>query len=757
MSIKMHSPVESVAKISNSHKAAGEQDAEFLAQALPGNVLKLLFDRLNISVQLGALTQACEQAQEALTSAAPVKRFSFIAHALKLQGVQAAQLRWDRFDHRCLPALVFYQGQWQLIETGSEGQFTLHNERGEQQQRSAQDLQAGIVLWLRTRPKREKSAIFSLGGNVAARLVFDEMFKTRRWLFEIIVATIIINFLALATAIFAMQVYDRVLPTLAYATLTTLVSGMCIVLLLDWLLKILRAKTLDSVSCAVDKAVSQQVFDHVMRLQLATRPRSLGTLAAQVGGLDSVRQFFSSSVIFALVDMPFALFFIAIIALIGGHIGWVYLLLLPVAAILGWVTQKRLRRLMQQQMMRSNERQGMLVDAIQGAESIRANNATWRFSSQWQDITSTITRYNIRQKAIGNVATISTGSLSTAAYVAAIVVGVGQIEAGNLTMGALIACSILGGRVIAPIAQGVQYLTQWQNVSQSLDMVNEVLVLDTDRRANQNLLLPDQAPQDIALQAITFSYPDSPVRQLNIPALHFTAGDRVVLLGAIGSGKSTLLKVLAGLYRPTAGRVRLGNADLWEIEPNIVTEHVSYLPQSVHLFKGTLRSNLVLSGVVSDSDLLQVSAELGIDRIAADSPMGMDLAISEGGDGLSGGQRQLVGLGRMLLTQPKIWLLDEPSASLDIDAEKQVLAAIGARVNTNDILIISTHKLALAAKLANRVIIMQRGEIMADGKPETVLPNMIHKKTSTASNTEALRTPKTSSPNTVNKGPSNVI
>jgi len=347
--------------------------------------------------------------------------------------------------------------------------------------------------------------------------------------------------------------------------------------------------------------------------------------------------------------------------------------------------------------------------------------------------------------------------LSTAAYVAAIVVGVGQIEAGNLTMGALIACSILGGRVIAPIAQGVQYLTQWQNVSQSLDMVNEVLVLDTDRRADQNLLLPDQAPEDIALEAITFSYPDSPVRQLNIPALHFTAGDRVVLLGPIGSGKSTLLKVLAGLYRPTAGRVRLGNADLWEIEPNIVTEHVSYLPQSVHLFKGTLRSNLVLSGVVSDSHLLQVSAELGIDRIAADSPMGMDLAISEGGDGLSDGQRQLVGLGRMLLTQPKIWLLDEPSASLDIDTEKQVLAAIDAHVNTNDILIISTHRPALAAKLANRVIIMQRGEIMADGKPETVLPNMMHKKASTASNTEALRPPKTFSPNTVNKGPNNVI
>ncbi|HEY7865252.1 MAG TPA: ABC transporter transmembrane domain-containing protein, partial [Psychromonas sp.] len=520
-------------------------------QPLPARVLKLLFDHLDISVQMGALMQACEQAQKSLTDTAPAKRFSFIAHTLQLQGVQAAQLRWSRFDQRRLPALIFYQGQWQLIEQGNDAQLTLINDAGASSHFPEQDLEGAIVLWLRTQPKRQQSSIFSLKGNVAARLVFTEMFKTRRWLVEIIIATVIINFLAVATSIFAMQVYDRVVPTLAYATLTTLVTGMFIVLSLDWLLKTVRARTLDSVSCAVDKAVSQQVFDHVTHLQLDTRPRSLGTLAAQVGGLDSVRQFFSSGVVFALVDMPFALFFIAIIAVIGGHIGWVYLALLPVAATLGWLTQKRLRRLLKEQMMRSNERQGLLVDVIQGAESIRASNANWRFSRQWQEITATISRYNIRQKAISNFATVTTGSLSTLAYVCAIVVGVGQIEAGNLTMGALIACSILGGRVIAPIAQGIQYLSQWQGVAQALDMVNQVLLLASERRADQNLLLPEQAPDGMALNALTFSYPESPVRQLKIDALTFKAGERVVVLGAIGSGKSTLLKVLAGLYRPS--------------------------------------------------------------------------------------------------------------------------------------------------------------------------------------------------------------
>jgi ATP-binding cassette subfamily C protein LapB len=500
---------------------------------------------------------------------------------------------------------------------------------------------------------------------------------------------------------------------------------MVIMISLDWALKTLRARILDSLSCAVDKSVSQQVFDHVMRLQLGSRPRSLGTLAAQVGGLDSVKHFFSSGVVFSLVDMPFALMFIAFIALIGGPVAWVYLLLLPVAATLGWITQKRLRRLMKHQMIRSNERQGLLVDAIQGTESIRANNAGWRFSEQWKDITVSISHYNIQQKAISNFAAVTTGSLATAAYVAALVVGVGQIEAGNLTMGSLIACSILGGRVIAPVAQIVQYLAQWQNVSQALQMVNQVMVLHTERRPDQNLLMPDEAPDSVELEGVRFSYPESPVQQLNIPQLTFKSGDRVAILGPVGSGKSTLLKVLAGLYLPSEGRVRLGNADLWEIDPNIVADQVGYLPQSVHLFKGTLRSNLALSGAVNDSHLSQIIRELGIDRIAAGSPHSLNLTISEGGEGLSGGQKQLVGLGRVFLARPRIWLLDEPTASLDRESEKQVVQAILNHVNPEDILLISTHRPALATQLANRVIVIQRGEVTADGNPDRVIPQIM--------------------------------
>lgn len=691
--------------------------------AIPFAVLKQMLDSIGVSYEAGEIERACELAQKDIGPAMPGKRIKFIFEELKLRGVRVAQMHWRRFDQRRLPALVFLDQQWGFIELAEDGSYRLTAESGEVTELDEAALSESMVLWIyrMERPNQEQKA--SIVKNSAAKLVLSEVFRTKRWVREILIASVLVNVLAVCTSLFAMQVYDRVVPTLAYATLYTLVGGMVIVFALSWALKTIRARILDSVSAEVDQAVSQKVFDHVMHLQLDTRPRSLGTLAAQVGGLDLVRSFFTSGVIFALVDLPFAILFIGFIAAIGGPIAWVYILLMPIAVLLGIYTQKRLRNLMLNQMIRTNERQGILVDAIQGTESIRSNNATWRFSEQWKNISSSIAGYNVQQKAISNFATNTTGTLASAAYVGAIVVGVGQIESGNLTMGALIACSILGGRVIAPISQAVQYLAQWQSVTQALQMVSAVLDLAPERPDGKVLLMPDEIPQRIDLEEIQFSYPDSPIKHLNVPQLSFKAGERVAILGPIGSGKSTLLKVIAGLYRPSLGRIRLGMADLWEIDPNVISNYLAYLPQNVHLFKGTLRDNILMAGAASDSQLLKACRMLGVDRIASDSPQGMDLPITEGGDGLSGGQRQLVGLARMFISRPKIWLLDEPTSSLDNASEERVIAAIESVLGPNDIFIIATHRPMLARRLANRVLIMRRGEVKADGAPEEVLKN----------------------------------
>ncbi|MFZ6748495.1 peptidase domain-containing ABC transporter [Undibacterium sp. Ren11W] len=690
-------------------------------------LLHQLLLKLGLAAELPLLIAACAKADH-LSAVNSADQARYILAQALLKGVQPVQLIWRRLDLRRLPALVWYEDQWYLAEQGETGMICLTDQAGQTQEISDAPLQNSLVVWLRATAQRSKSITPEFRNNQAAHMVWRELFRDSSWVIKVVIATLIINVIAIATSLFAMQVYDRVVPTMAYSTLTTLVVGMALIISLDWCLKVVRARILDSVSVKVDKQVSQQVFDHLLHLRLDVQPKSLGTLAAQVSGLDSVRQFFSSGVIFGLIDLPFALMFIGVIGVIGGKVGWVYASLLPIALILGFVTQIQLRDLLLKQMIRSNERQGVLVDAIRGAESIRSSNATWRFSEEWQKITASIDGYNIQQKAINNFSNVTTSTLSNIAYVAAVVVGVWQVELGQLTMGGMIACSILGGRVIAPIAQGIQYITQWQGVSQSLKMVNQVLDLDLERRPNQTLLLPEHLPESIELDRVRFAYPDSPIQQINIPKLAFHSGERVLLVGAVGCGKSTLLKVMAGLYRPNEGRIRLGDADLWEVDPQLVASQTGYLPQMVHLFKGTLRTNLTLSGTGSDSKLLKVIRALGVDAIAANNPSGMDLGISEGGEGLSGGQRQLVALSRVIIGAPRIWLLDEPTASLDAESEEKVWAVLEEFVLPEDILIVSTHRPMLGAKLATRVILMQQGEIIKDGKPEHVIPQLFTRK-----------------------------
>ncbi len=692
----------------------------------PAKLLQRLLHQLGVVCALDRLEAAYAKAAEILpTGVQPGEGVRHILAQAQIKGTQSIQLGWRRFDLRRLPALVRHDGAWYLAERLHQDAVDLIDTQGQAQTLPEAELQQDLVLWLRPPVQRSKSRTPALKGNRAARMVWGELFREPGWVAKVLVATLIINLIAVATSLFAMQVYDRVVPTLAYATLTTLVVGMVLIAVLDWALKTLRARILDSVSVEVDKRVSQQVFDHLLHLRLDLQPRSLGTLAAQVGGLESVRQFISAGVIFSLIDLPFALMFIVFIAVIGGKVGWVYAALFPVALLLGLTSQWRLRDLMRQQLMRQNERQGVLVDAIRGAESIRAGNATWRFSEEWQAMTASIDGYSIQQKAINNFTTVTTGSLSNLAYVAAVVVGVWQIEGGLLSMGGLIACSILGGRVIAPVAQGVQYLAQWQGVSQSLVMVNQVLSLDLERRADQTLLLPEEAPGSLELEKVKYAYPESPVQQVNVERLNLRSGERVLLIGPVGCGKSTLLKVLAGLYPPHEGRVRLGNADLWEVDPQVVASQLGYLPQGVHLFKGTLKSNLALSGTTGDSRLLKITRDLGVDAIAATSPLGMGLPISEGGEGLSGGQRQLVALARVVMAQPRIWLLDEPTASLDQESETRVWQVLQDNLQPDDILVVATHRPMQAMKLANRVIVMQQGEIVRDGRPQDVLPQLM--------------------------------
>jgi ATP-binding cassette, subfamily C, bacterial LapB len=695
-----------------------EAVAAVLITPIEAQVISSLLKKAGVTVHPGKLAEACAAVQPVGTELGPADRLTRILGLVQQKKLQIAQLRWDRLDRRHLPVLVWYDNCWQLAEHGEESMVVLTAADGTILSVQPDRLGDSPVLWVRI--PAEDQPVAELLKSSAARILLDEVLKDKRWLLEVLVATVVVNCLAVFTSLFSMQVYDRVVPSFAYATLTALVVGMAIMLVLDWSLKFIRARILDHTAKQVDLAVSQRLYEHLLRLRLDSRPRSLGSLAAQMNGLETVRSFFSSTIVFALTDMPFALMFIAIIATIGGMVSLVYVTLLPVALFLGWFAQRRLRELARLEIQRGTERHGLLVDTIQGAETIQSSGAGWRFADTWRTITQTMAGYSLKSRLISSTATTTTATLGTVAYVSAMVVGVIQIEAGHLTTGGLIACTILGGKVIGPVAQSVGLLVQWQHVRESLMMVNRLLGLETDRRDDQNLLMPEQLPDGVELEGVRFAYPNSPVMRLKLDRLGFKAGERVVLLGPNGCGKSTLLKVIAGLYKPVEGQIRLGGADLWELDTQIVNEYVGYLPQDVHLFKGTLKSNLTLAGGISDASLLEVAQLLGIDRMAADNPRSMEMEISEGGQGLSGGQRQLVGLARVFLTRPRVWLLDEPTASLDMESENRILEAIQKCVRPTDCVIIATHRPRLIA-LATRVIMLQRGQITADGLPQDLL------------------------------------
>ncbi|MGD9824424.1 peptidase domain-containing ABC transporter [Desulfobacter sp.] len=681
-------------------------------------VLGRLMRKNGISVSPVTLAKSCDAFQPKGARIRPVERLTGILNGLEHRQLRACQLRWDRMDRRQLPALVFHNGQWAYVEPATEDKVSLTPPGGPDYHLDPDALAQSPVLWFRGPGKTARTNSGEKGR--ATSLVMQELWKDKRWFFEMAAATVVINILAVASSLFAMQVYDRVVPTFAYSTLTALVAVMAIIICLDWSLKFIRARITDSLAHQADISISRQLFDHIMNLRLDTRPNSLGALAAHMKGLEQARNFFSSSIIFFMTDLPFCFFFLGVIYIIGGRVAFVYAFLLPIALVLGGLAQWRLRRLARMEVQKGQERQGLLLESIQGAETIKATGSTWKFSDHWQQLTHTMAGYGFKNKSITTTTMVTTGSLATIGYVGAMVVGVTQMELGELTTGGLIACAILGGRIIAPVAQSVRFMVQWEHVREGLEMVNRLLAMETDRRQDQETLFPDYLPDQVDLEGVRFSYPNSPIVSIDIPTLSFKAGDRALILGPNGCGKSTFLKILAGLFKPSEGQVRLGRTDISELDIQVINQRVGYLPQDVHLFKGTLKTNMALSGGVPDALVVEVAQLLGIDRVAAENPRSMDLEIFEGGSGLSGGQKQLVALSRIFMARPRVWLLDEPSAFLDLESENQVMNALKQWVRPTDIVIIATHRPRLS-NMANRVLVMRRGRIVADGKPDEVI------------------------------------
>lgn len=542
-----------------------------------------------------------------------------------------------------------------------------------------------------------------------------------KWSFaEIACAAALANVLAVATALFSRQVYDRVVPNFAFSTLWVLAIGVGIAIAIEVSVRITRGYLMDITGKRLDLELSSRLFERAMGMRLNMRPKSTGSFVNQIREFDAVREFFTSTTIGAISDLPFVVLFISIIALIGGPVALVLVAAVPLIVVPGLLAQWPLAHYSRQRMREGSIRNGLLIEAMNGAETVKAVSGEGRFQRLWEEYTSLLAVNGMRTRNVSNALTYWSTGVQQASYVMVIVVSVYQIAQGELTVGGMLACSILSSRAISPLTQLSRIFGSWQQMRVAMASMEFIMRAPVDRPAERKFVHRPRLKGAYQLEGLAFRYQPEGEPVLQIPRLSFEAGSATALLGTNGSGKSTLLKLLAGLYHPAEGSLHLDGTDIRQIDPADLRRAIAYLPQDTRLFYGTLRDNLLLGlDRCEDEELLEALAFVGADSLVRDHPLGLDLPVGEGGSGVSGGQRQSIGLARIWLRDPRIVLLDEPTAAIDHALEMKVIANMKKWLEGRT-LVIATHRQPVLT-LVDRAVVINRGRPAADGPLEGVL------------------------------------
>ena len=588
------------------------------------------------------------------------------------------------------------------------------------------DCQGKSIQYSASNPLPVARMIFSDQGSEEngspVKNIFKRVFLKHKNIFlEGAVAGAFINLLALGTSLYSMQVYDRVIPTQGYATLWVLTFGVGVAVLFEMLFKVIRSYLMDHAVTDIDSRLSREIFGRLLQVRLDQLPGSVGSLSSQIRGYETIRAFLSSSTFYVLIDAPFGIIFVIIIGLIGGPlVALVPLVFLIFSLAIGLVMRDKIDHHAKQATAATNLKTGLLVEAIEGAETIKSGGGGWNVLSRWLDVVDESIKHDLVNRSISEKSSYFAALLQQLSYIGLVGVGAYYTAEGHLTMGALIACSILSGRALAPIAQIPGLMTQRAHAKAALDGLEKVFALEVDNHQVERPLVPENIFGHYSIERVRFSYLGSP-QALTIQNLNIKPGEKIGVIGPIGSGKSTLLRLLTGMYQANEGRILLDGLDIDQIGRALLTDKIGYLQQDHRLFSGTLRQNLLI-GIPDPGDevIRNASARTGLLPAIKNHPKGLDLMIAEGGKGLSGGQRQLVALTRLLLSNPSVWLLDEPTASMDEQTEQRCILAIRQSVQPEHTMVLVTHKASMLS-LVNRLIVIGQQKIILDGPRDEVL------------------------------------
>lgn len=550
---------------------------------------------------------------------------------------------------------------------------------------------------------------------------FKDTLTLSKYLYlDSIVASFIINVIAIATPLFVMNVYDRVVPNQATATLWVLAIGISIAFVFDLILKVLRGICLDLAGKKTDLIVSGALFERLLGMKMKVRPNRVGGFTQHFQEYQSVRDFLSSLTLTALIDFPFTLMILLVIAIIGGPLAFIPLLCYPIALIVNWLIQKPLLAQIQKTYRLSTERQAMLVETLTGLDAIKVNNAQSERQYQWEQVIGQLSKLELRVKSLSYVAVNFTAWVQQMGGVALIVAGVYSIIAGDLSMGGLIACYLLNRRAMMPIGQLCGLITRYQRAKMTKATVDRMMDLEQEVQAGEVPLKRETLSGAIEFRDVSFHYPQNQYMSLNGISLKIEPGEKVGIIGRSGSGKSSLAKLLVGFYQPDGGTILVDGIDIRQLDINDVRHNIGYAPQDIHLFSGTLRDNLLSgAGYVDEESMIRAATLAGVHDFARRHPSGYNMQVGERGMNLSGGQRQAVSLARALLLDPPVLLMDEPTSSMDNTSEDLIKKALTPMVKDKTLLLV-THRASLLS-LVDRLIILDNGKIIADGPKESVM------------------------------------
>ena len=550
---------------------------------------------------------------------------------------------------------------------------------------------------------------------------WDIVLKDWRRYTDIMVASMIANILALATIIFSMQVYDRVVPSQSIPTLWVLAGGVLIAAIFEFVLRIARVYLSDIIGKRADLKISDRVFGHALRIRNKDRARSTGSFISQIRELEGVRELVTSTTISAIADLPFFFLFLVIFWMIGGNIFWVMLLVVPLMILPGFLVQKKLAQLATEGMRESAIRNAILVEAVQGIEDIKLLRAEARFQNQWNHMNEVSADVSMRQRKIVGWLNAWTQKIQGLTYAIVVLVGCFAVMKGDMTTGALVACSILSSRMLAPISQVTGVLGRWQQAKVAKNGLDELMQKPVDRPERAQLIQRKVLLGDYDFKGVVFKYTeDDPRPTLVIPQLKIAVGEKVAILGRNGAGKSSLLQLLSGMQLPVQGKISLDGVDQSLLDPDDIRRDMALLNQNAHLFFGTIRENLTLGAPLATHEeivrALQITNAL---EIVEQKKEGLDHVILEGGVGFSGGQKQALLLTRLLLRNPNIVLLDEPTASIDDVSEKVLIQHLKQWLGHRT-LVVATHRPAVL-QLVDRIIVVHEGKIIKDGPRDAIL------------------------------------